>query len=156
MASHPVKELISEEQYESYKAQLVASKIAQPDQNAESTSEEQIVEPQEPEIRQLILDTCAQVHARTAEETNKRWPFEAEIKRPYFHVKPMDLPQLANWRRYLDFEEAEGDVERIRVLYERCLVTCVSGPGGFHTLANMLMIRVHAYMVTIAQKLTLS
>ncbi|KAF9352212.1 hypothetical protein BGX34_000124 [Mortierella sp. NVP85] len=124
MASHPVKELISEEQYESYKAQLVASKIAQQDQDAESTSEEQIVEPQEPEIRQLILDTCAQVHARTAEETNKRWPFEAEIKRPYFHVKPMDLPQLANWRRYLDFEEAEGDVERIRVLYERCLVTC--------------------------------
>ncbi|KAI8360944.1 hypothetical protein B0O80DRAFT_436309 [Mortierella sp. GBAus27b] len=125
-SSHPVKELISEEQYESYKTQLAASKRSQQEQSEESTvpEAEESTEQQEAEIRQLILETCSQVHARTAEETNKRWPFEAEIKRPYFHVKPMDMPQLTNWRRYLDFEEAEGDVGRIRVLYERCLVTC--------------------------------
>lgn len=126
VASRPVKELATEEQYESYKAQLAASKNAQ-QENSESTSEvEESAEQQESEIRQLIMETCSQIHARTAEETNKRWPFEAEIKRPYFHVKPMDMPQLTNWRRYLDFEESEGDMERIRVLYERCLVTCVS------------------------------
>lgn len=38
----------------------------------------------------------------------------------------MDIPQLTNWRRYLDFEESEGDDTRIQVLYERCLVACVS------------------------------
>ncbi|KAI1297040.1 hypothetical protein EDD11_007250 [Mortierella claussenii] len=123
VASRPLKEIISEEQYEEYKSQLTASKGDQ-ESDQEPSQPEKTEEQLETEIRQLLTETSALVHARTAEETNKRWPFEAEIKRPYFHVKPMDLPQLANWRRYLDFEEAEGDVERIRILYERCLVTC--------------------------------
>jgi len=38
----------------------------------------------------------------------------------------MDIPQLTNWRRYLDFEENEGGDTRIQILYERCLVACVS------------------------------
>ncbi len=29
-----------------------------------------------------------------------------------------------NWRKYLDFEEVEGDYIRTQFLYERCLVTC--------------------------------
>ncbi|KAF9914305.1 hypothetical protein BX616_008560 [Lobosporangium transversale] len=127
LSSRPLKELISEELYNRYKAQLTNSKVnAEGDQNHEATAtvEEKSQEQLETEIRQLIMEESAKVHANTAEETNKRWPFEAEIKRPYFHVKPMDMPQLANWRRYLDFEEAEGNVERIRILYERCLVTC--------------------------------
>ena len=37
----------------------------------------------------------------------------------------MDEIQLSNWRRYLEFEEGEGDETRIQVLYERCLVACV-------------------------------
>jgi len=61
---------------------------------------------------------------RIQSETNRRWTFEAEIKRPYFHVTELEHPQLANWRKYLDFEEAEGDYARILFLYERCLVTC--------------------------------
>ncbi|KAG0304275.1 hypothetical protein BGZ98_005732 [Dissophora globulifera] len=126
MASKPLKELLSEEQYDKYKKQLTTTEAAADgeSQDAAAATEDKPQEQLESEMLQLIMESSAQTHARTAEETNKRWPFEAEIKRPYFHVKPMDLPQLANWRRYLDFEEAEGDVERIRVLYERCLVTC--------------------------------
>ncbi|KAI8846929.1 hypothetical protein BC829DRAFT_491006 [Chytridium lagenaria] len=48
------------------------------------------------------------VHANQ-EAVHKRWVFEAEIKRPYFHIKPLDDAQVANWRKYLDFEENEGD-----------------------------------------------
>ena len=33
-----------------------------------------------------------------------------------------DEGQLTNWRKYLDFEESEGDYNRIAFLYERCLV----------------------------------
>ncbi|KAG0369859.1 hypothetical protein BGZ54_008597 [Gamsiella multidivaricata] len=125
VTSRPLSELISEEQFNKYKAQLDATPETTEDQTQEAaTAGEKTQEQLETEIRHHIMETSAQVHARTAEETNKRWPYEAEIKRPYFHVKPMDLPQLTNWRRYLDFEEAEGNVERIRVLYERCLVTC--------------------------------
>jgi len=50
--------------------------------------------------------------------------FEAEIKRPWFHYKPLDESEIANWRVYLDFEEGVGDNERIVKLYERCLVPC--------------------------------
>jgi len=65
-----------------------------------------------------------EIFSRTQTETTKRWTYESEIKRPYFHVTELDEGQLGNWRRYLDFEEAEGSYQRIQFLYERCLVTC--------------------------------
>jgi pre-mRNA-processing factor 39 len=64
-----------------------------------------------------------QIFEQTQAETTKRWVFEQEIRRPYFHVSDLDEPQLQNWRRYLDFEESEGQHARVRFLYERCLVT---------------------------------
>jgi pre-mRNA-processing factor 39 len=39
-------------------------------------------------------------------------------------VTELDESQLINWRKYLDFEEVEGDYARAHFLYERCLVTC--------------------------------
>ena len=54
----------------------------------------------------------------------KRAEFEDKIKRSYFHIKPLDLKQLKNWEAYLDFEIADGDHQRIVVLFERCLVVC--------------------------------
>ncbi|KYG41695.1 hypothetical protein M433DRAFT_158746 [Acidomyces richmondensis BFW] len=59
-------------------------------------------------------------------ETSKRWTYEQEVKRPYYHVPDLDDAQLANWRKYLDFEEAEGDYTRIKFLYERCVVTAAN------------------------------
>ncbi|KAF9921905.1 hypothetical protein FBU30_008026 [Linnemannia zychae] len=115
ISTRPMKEILPEEQYNSYKEEATANLGG-----SESISDEQL----EAEIRRLVIEASGLIYARTADETNKRWPFEAEIKRPYFHVKPMDMAQLSNWRRYLDFEETEGDIERIKVLYERCLVTC--------------------------------
>lgn len=53
-----------------------------------------------------------------------RWSFEQNIKRPYFHVTDLEEAELDNWRKYLDFEEKEGDAQRIMFLYERCLVAC--------------------------------
>ncbi|CAG0883059.1 unnamed protein product [Cyprideis torosa] len=57
-------------------------------------------------------------------ECQKRFPFESALKRPYFHVKPLEKAQLKNWREYLDFEISEGDPIRIRTLFERCLIAC--------------------------------
>lgn len=65
----------------------------------------------------------------------ERQPFEAGVRRWYFHVKPLDEAQLQNWRDYLgreierakgasgreELERAQTDVER---LFERCLVPC--------------------------------
>lgn len=58
-------------------------------------------------------------------DTTKRWVYESEIKRPYFHVTELEEAQLVNWRRYLDYEEIEGNPQRIQFLYERCVVACV-------------------------------
>ncbi|TPX35014.1 hypothetical protein SmJEL517_g02463 [Synchytrium microbalum] len=76
------------------------------------------------ELRKAIYNLKSAVYMKTQEEVLKRWTFEGEIKRPYFHVKPLDESQLANWRKYLDFEEAEGNDARVIILYERCLVAC--------------------------------
>ncbi|KAL2439095.1 Pre-mRNA-processing factor 39 [Exophiala dermatitidis] len=78
----------------------------------------------ERELRVRIDAYHLELFRVTQTETTKRWTYEAEIKRPYFHVTDLDEAQLANWRKYLDFEESEGDYTRIQFLYERCLVTC--------------------------------
>lgn len=78
----------------------------------------------EREIRTKIDNFHLGIFSHTQAETTKRWTYESEIKRPYFHVTELDHAQLANWRKYLDFEEAEGDYGRTVFLYERCLVTC--------------------------------
>ncbi|KAK5024095.1 hypothetical protein LTS07_008829 [Exophiala sideris] len=78
----------------------------------------------ERELRARIDNYHLEIFRRTQTETTKRWTYESEIKRPYFHVTELDESQLTNWRKYLDFEESEGDFTRTQFLYERCLVTC--------------------------------
>ena len=78
----------------------------------------------EREMRTRIDNFHLEIFARTQTETTKRWTYESEVKRPYFHVTELDEGQLVNWRKYLDFEEVEGDYNRTQFLYERCLVTC--------------------------------
>jgi pre-mRNA-processing factor 39 len=78
----------------------------------------------EREVRTKVDNYHLEIFTRTQTETTKRWTYESEVKRPYFHVTELDHAQLANWRKYLDFEEAEGDYTRAVFLYERCLVTC--------------------------------
>ncbi|KAJ3013064.1 hypothetical protein HKX48_005933 [Thoreauomyces humboldtii] len=78
----------------------------------------------EEDQRKQAHDRNVATYMKTQSAVEKRWVFEAEIKRPYFHVKPLDEGQLVNWRKYLDFEETEGEQARIYTLYERCLVPC--------------------------------
>jgi pre-mRNA-processing factor 39 len=78
----------------------------------------------ERELRIRVDNHHLEIFHRTQAETTKRWTYESEIKRPYFHVTDLDDGQLSNWRKYLDYEESEGDYARIQFLYERCLVTC--------------------------------
>lgn len=78
----------------------------------------------ESELRQRIDGYHLEIFRKTQAETTKRWTYESEIKRPYFHVTDLDEGQLENWRKYLDFEEGQGDYVRTHFLYERCLVVC--------------------------------
>lgn len=78
----------------------------------------------ERDIRGRIDALYYETFNNTQTETTKRWTYESEMKRPYFHVTELEYSQVINWRKYLDFEEQEGDFARIVFLYERCLVTC--------------------------------
>lgn len=50
--------------------------------------------------------------------------YSFQIRRPYFHVKPLEKVQLKNWRNYLEFEIANGSEKRVEVLFERCVIAC--------------------------------
>ncbi|KAK8694046.1 hypothetical protein V6N13_071610 [Hibiscus sabdariffa] len=75
------------------------------------------------------------------------------IRRPYFHVRPLNVTELENWHNYLDFIESEGDLNKVVKLYERCLIACASYPeywiryvlcmeaGGSMDLANNALAR---------------
>lgn len=72
--------------------------------------------------RQIRLKEIITAYEVTLKEYNKRRVFEAGIKRTFFHAKSIDESQLETWRKYLEFEESEGNYERIVLLYERAIV----------------------------------
>lgn len=112
--ARPLQELVSAETLAGFRAEVEAEgSVTGPKGELEI----------EREVRTKIDNFHLETFTRTQTETTKRWAYESEIKRPYFHVTELDHQQLANWRKYLDFEEGEGDYTRTVFLYERCLVT---------------------------------
>ena len=75
-------------------------------------------------MKERIVASLVNEHEKCESLVEKRLKFEDKIKRPYFHVKPLDLKQLKTWDSYLDFEIKDGNHERIVVLFERCLIPC--------------------------------
>ncbi|XP_058808980.1 pre-mRNA-processing factor 39 isoform X2 [Phymastichus coffea] len=75
-------------------------------------------------IREKIISSRRKMHKMNVNAVAARWTFEEGIKRPYFHVKPLERCQLKNWKEYLDYEIEQKDQNRIVVLFERCLIAC--------------------------------
>ncbi|XP_051166626.1 pre-mRNA-processing factor 39 [Leptopilina boulardi] len=75
-------------------------------------------------IREKIISSRRKMHKTNLNAVAARWSYEEGIKRPYFHVKPLERCQLKNWKEYLDFEINEKDSNRIIILFERCLIAC--------------------------------
>lgn len=115
-ASRPVAELAPEAVLAQHRQDIIR------DSGPKLKSERDV----EQELRTRLDALHLEVFQRTQTETTKRWTYESEVKRPYYHVTELDDAQLINWRKYLDFEEAEGDYIRTKFLYERCLVTAAN------------------------------
>ncbi|XP_041035835.1 pre-mRNA-processing factor 39-like [Carcharodon carcharias] len=88
------------------------------------TTDEEKADTELEKIRAHLVATRHEMYLLNEEEVSKRWNFEEAIKRPYFHVKPLERVQLKNWKDYLDFEIASGTNERVLVLFERCMIAC--------------------------------
>ncbi|KAL8583545.1 hypothetical protein ACOMHN_054861 [Nucella lapillus] len=75
-------------------------------------------------VKVKLLEIKEALFKQNENEVSKRWAFEEAIRRPYFHVKPLERAQLKNWREYMDFETGTNNHERIVVLFERCMIAC--------------------------------
>lgn len=139
VTSNSPVDIVSKEEYMWLKAKLVpeatsaSTNIGSGDQvQGHEGSEEaaQVAEPDNqsdvdlPKMRELIISLREQLFKQNEAEVSRRWTFEEGIRRPYFHVKPLERAQLINWRDYLDFEISNGSHSRTIVLFERCVIAC--------------------------------
>lgn len=115
--NQPITEVVPAEDLARFRAEVEAENIAY---GGAPKPELEI----ERDVRAKIDAMYYEIFTATQTEVSKRWTYESEIKRPYFHVTALEHKDLVNWRKYLDFEESEGDFARIVALYERCVVTC--------------------------------
>uniref|UniRef100_A0A5B6ZIY4 Uncharacterized protein n=1 Tax=Davidia involucrata TaxID=16924 RepID=A0A5B6ZIY4_DAVIN len=77
---------------------------------------------------QKYISIAEQFYQEACQLEGKILCFETHIRRPYFHVKPLDDKQLENWHHYLDFVEKQEDFDWAVKLYERCLISCANYP----------------------------
>ncbi|KAI9818030.1 MAG: hypothetical protein M1827_000654 [Pycnora praestabilis] len=122
--SRPLTELLPPDTLAQFRAEIETEGAATAQAGGQQGKVDKAELEMEREMRARIDNFHLEIFARTQTETTKRWTYESEVKRPYFHVTELDEGQLVNWRKYLDFEEVEGDYLRAQFLYERCLVTC--------------------------------
>ncbi|XP_030934146.1 pre-mRNA-processing factor 39 isoform X3 [Quercus lobata] len=82
----------------------------------------------EAEELQKYIAIREEMYRKAKEFDSKIIGFETAIRRPYFHVRPLNVAELENWHAYLDFVEREGDFNKVVKLYERCLIACANYP----------------------------
>ncbi|KAM9850353.1 pre-mRNA-processing factor 39 isoform 2-T2 [Aulostomus maculatus] len=120
LSSHEPKEVLSPEEYEELRTLCRQSQKAGRAEQAQEKEEERPPGEEEPatpegtdteelmqKIRDQVLVHRDKVYQENEGEVRKRWHFEDAIKRPYFHVKPLDRLQLRAWHTYLDWELAQ-------------------------------------------------
>ncbi|KAF3583970.1 hypothetical protein F2Q69_00025782 [Brassica cretica] len=82
----------------------------------------------DPEELKKYIAIREAMYIKAKEFESKIIGFEMAIRRPYFHVRPLNAAELENWHNYLDFIEKDGDFNKVVKLYERCLVACANYP----------------------------
>lgn len=54
-----------------------------------------------------------EMYKKAKEFDSKIIGFETAIRRPYFHVRPLNVVELENWHNYLDFIEGGDDFNKV-------------------------------------------
>jgi len=97
-----------------------------------------LTEGQMTKVRESLLEVLAPIHEQTLADIKEVLPFEEAIRRPYFHVKELERAQLKNWKNYLNLIGEKKDEERMRILFERCLIACAFYEGFWLKYAHFL------------------
>lgn len=125
--SRPLSELRSPEEAKAAaeEAVPVAEDATLADDTDEPPKPEKVGGPTEAEELEKYLGIREALYKKAKEWDSRIRDFETAIRRPYFHVKPLDDMQLGNWHRYLDFIEKEGDLDRVSCSSVELLCICV-------------------------------
>jgi len=67
----------------------------------------------EPEELEKYIASREEMYKKAREFDSKISGFETAIRRPYFHVRPLNDAELENWHNYLDFMERDGDFNKV-------------------------------------------
>uniref|UniRef100_A0A8C1N3W7 Pre-mRNA-processing factor 39-like n=1 Tax=Cyprinus carpio TaxID=7962 RepID=A0A8C1N3W7_CYPCA len=131
LTSHPPQDVLSPEEYSKVRNECKQSQIQAKKERSDISAEEEERPPGEEEpadnvqkMQELLMVSREELYQQNEAEVRKRWNFEDAIKRPYFHVKPLDRAQLKAWQSYLDWEICVAGHNRVLILFERCLIAC--------------------------------
>ncbi|KAJ3424830.1 pre-mRNA-processing factor [Anaeramoeba flamelloides] len=76
-----------------------------------------------------IMERHDKLYKSTSTRVNRVSFYESEIKRTFFHIKPLNYHQLNNWNQYINFAEDQYEngsekIEYVKMIYERALIPC--------------------------------
>ncbi|KAJ6237236.1 pre-mRNA-processing factor 39 [Anaeramoeba flamelloides] len=76
-----------------------------------------------------IMERHDKLYKSTSTRVNRVSFYESEIKRTFFHIKPLNYHQLNNWNQYINFAEDQYEngsekIEYVKMVYERALIPC--------------------------------
>ncbi|XP_062148038.1 pre-mRNA-processing factor 39-1 isoform X4 [Alnus glutinosa] len=132
-ASRPLSELRTAEEAAAAAGALSEASVQANEGEVHPDAAEQSPKPvsaglTEAEELQKYIAIREEMYRKAKEVDSKIIGFETAIRRPYFHVRPLNVAELENWHSYLDFMEREGDFNKVVKLYERCLIACANYP----------------------------
>ncbi|EPS68551.1 hypothetical protein M569_06212, partial [Genlisea aurea] len=96
--------------------------------DVEESSKSISAEVQDAESLEKYMAIREEIYKKAKDFDYKISGFEIAIRRPYFHVRPLNVAELENWHSYLDYIESGDDFNKVVKLYERCLIACANYP----------------------------
>ncbi|KAL5702428.1 hypothetical protein ACHQM5_027650 [Ranunculus cassubicifolius] len=128
--SQPLSELRTAEEAAAAEASKLETSVQGNDNevhpDGEQNSDAANVGQTEGEELENYIAVREEIYTKAKEFDSKIIGFETAIRRPYFHVRPLNGSELENWNNYLDFIESVGDLNKVVKLYERCLIACAN------------------------------
>lgn len=118
VASRPLSELRTPEEVtatESAKGEVNNEEVeGEVNPNAEDQSSKPVnAGLTEAEELESYIAVREELYKKAKEFDCKIIDFETSIRRPYFHVRPLNVAELENWHSYLDFIEGGGDFNKV-------------------------------------------
>ncbi|KAH0854912.1 hypothetical protein HID58_031375 [Brassica napus] len=80
----------------------------------------------DPEELKKYIGIREALYIKAKEFESKIIGFEMAIRRPYFHVRPLNVAELENWHNYLDFIESDGDFNKLSSIW--CIICFIGFP----------------------------